>query len=89
MDEFGRTYPNRPNVADLMIEYLERDYQRMAQRPKTGIYARTCLPSPSYDHCFELEAEDGKCYCRFKRDGTVTRVLMDYFEEVPPPDYET
>lgn len=52
---------------------------------KTGIYARTLLPSPTYDHCFTLEFINGTWCCVFKRDGSVTRIIADYFEEVPIP----
>jgi len=54
-------------------------------RPTTGIYARTLLPSPTYDHCFELERRGDQFFCRFKRDGSVDRIIADYWEEVPPP----
>lgn len=72
-------------MPSLIEEFLEREYQRQAARPKTGIYARTHLPSPTYDHCFTLEYRDGKCYCRYVRNGVVTRIIADYFEEVPAP----
>lgn len=53
---------------------------------KTGIRARTLLPSPTYDSAFELYYEDGRCYVRFKRDGSVGRIIMDWWEEVPAPE---
>lgn len=58
---------------------------RLAARPKTGIYARTMLPSPTYDHCFRLVYRDGDCFCEFKRDGSVSHIIADYFEPVPAP----
>ena len=54
-------------------------------RPKTGIYARTMLPSPTYDHCFTLETINGDTCCVFKRDGSVARIIANYFEAVPAP----
>lgn len=68
-----------------IVDYLERDNARFAARPKTGIHARTMLPSPTYDHCFQLEWWDGACHCTFKRDGSVSRIVADYFEPVPAP----
>lgn len=73
------------DATTLVAEILGLDNARMAARPKTGIYARTMLPSPTYDHCFTLETINGACCCVFKRDGSVTRIIADYFEEVPAP----
>lgn len=71
----------RPN------EYIEisPEHPHGILRMRTGIRARTMLPSPTYDHCFTLETINGKLCCVFKRDGSVQRIIADYFEEVPPP----
>jgi uncharacterized protein YerC len=56
--------------------------QRAARARATGIRARRCLPSPTYDHLFMLIAENGRTLCVMVpgRRG----YDPDYWEEVPP-----
>lgn len=72
-------------AADLIAQILALDAERMEPRLKRGIYARTMLPCPTYDSCFEVVEREGRHYCQFKRDGSVGRAIADYVEEVPGP----
>ncbi len=55
-------------------------------RPRTGIYARTALPSATYAHRFKLaRAFDGRCIC-VERPG-IGGYDQHYWECVPEPDY--
>jgi hypothetical protein len=52
-------------------------------RSTTGIHARKCLPSPTYDHLFKLIAENGRTLCVMVPGHT--GYDPDYWEEVPSP----
>jgi uncharacterized protein YerC len=56
--------------------------QRAARARATGIRARRCLPSPTYDHLFMLIAENGRTLCVMVPGQR--GYDPDYWEEVPP-----
>jgi hypothetical protein len=58
---------------------IERD---AARGRATGIRARSCLPSPTYDHLFRLIAESGRTLCVMAPGHR--GYDPDYWEEVPP-----
>jgi hypothetical protein len=58
--------------------------ERGAARARaTGIQARRCLPSPTYDHLFKLIADHGRTLCVMVPG--YQGYDPDYWEEVPPP----
>jgi hypothetical protein len=53
-----------------------------ARAAATGIRARRCLPSPTYDHLFRLIAAGGRTLCVMVPGHA--GYDPDYWEEVPP-----
>jgi hypothetical protein len=53
-----------------------------ARARATGIRARRCLPSPSYDHLFKLIADNGRTVCVMVPG--YQGYDPDYWEDVPP-----
>ena len=53
-----------------------------ARARATGIRARRCLPSPTYDHLFKLTVDRGRTVCVMVPGHQ--GYDPDYWEEVPP-----
>ena len=73
-------------MPDAGSAYLNRPARKLldgSPAPLGGIYARTLLPSPTYDHMFRLtRGPQGECRCRFK----IGCGNHDWWEDVPAPE---
>lgn len=85
MPDAGSAYLNRPirTRDQAQADFLRWDELSGEPRPRTGIYARQHLPSPTYDHLFRLtRGPRGECRCRFK----IGCGEHDWWEDVTPPE---